>query len=310
MKPHPTSFLGIDFPYSDFEKSAVVILPIPYEGGISYGRGASRGPQAIIEASHYLELYDEVLDAEFHRIGIATVTSPNIPKNPEEMIRLVYQTTKALIQKNKFTIMIGGDHSITFGYMKALAETYEAISMIQLDAHADLRENYNGSPLSHACVMARIRELTKSTMQLGIRSLSSEEAKKIQKEKINVATMHDIHHGQFDIESSITELPDPVYISIDVDVFDWSVIRSTGTPEPGGFLWEEALDIIETIFQHKQVIGFDIVELAGKTGDINSAFAAAKLIYKMIGYKLHSVLKKRNLPWPTEPNGDIFKDIP
>jgi agmatinase len=309
MKSHATPFLGLDSPYSDFTKSAVVVLPIPYEGGISYGPGTSQGPQAILEASHHLELYDEVLNAEFYKMGIATVKAPRIPKKPKATIDIVYQTTKDLLEKHKFTVMIGGDHSVTLGYIKALLEAYGNISVIQFDAHADLRDTYEKNPFSHACIMARIRELTTDTLQIGVRSFSAKEARTVEKENINFVTMHNYHNGQFNIKSVLKQLPDPVYISIDVDVFDWSVIRSTGTPEPGGLLWDETLGMIDKIFQLKQVIGFDIVELSGKKNDINSAFAAAKLIYKMIGYKLNSVLKKYHLPWPNEPQGNFFHDI-
>jgi agmatinase len=180
---------------------------------------------------------------------------------------------------------VGGDHSISSGYCQALLERYRRISVIQLDAHADLRETYDNSPWSHACVMARIREMTRNTLQIGIRSVSLEEAKRVKHENITLCTMHEYRSGAFDLQAAMQHLPDPVFLTLDVDVFDWSVIASTGTPEPGGFLWDEGLDALRHIFSQKHVVGFDVVELAYQEYDRNSPFAVAKLIYKMLAFQ-------------------------
>ncbi len=307
MKPNPKSFLDLEPEYASMDSAAVVILPFPYEGGVTYGKGAVRAPDAVLEASEQLELYDEVLEAEIYKMGIATATQPDIPQDPEQVVATMYRTTRSLLEARKFVVVIGGDHSISPGYFQALSETVGARSVIQLDAHADLRDTYEENPLSHACVMARIREMTEHTLHIGIRSISGEEAAIVKKEKIPMATMWEIKHGQFDMDAVLSLIPDPVFLTVDVDVFDWSVISSTGTPEPGGFLWDEAILLLEKIFSVKDVSGFDIVELAYQEGDRNSPFAVAKLIYKMLGFKLESALKKRNEKWPHHPRGGFFE---
>ncbi len=291
MELSKKQFLGTDAGTAIFEDAAVIVIPFGYEGGASYGKGTAKGPEAIIDASCYLELYDEVLEVEPYKVGICTVTPADIPETPDAMNRMVYETTKEILDKNRFIVSVGGDHSITSGYCRTLKEKYGARSVIQIDAHADLRQSYEGSKLSHACVMSRIRELTSDTLQLGIRSLSAEEAQRIQNEQIVVCTLHEFRAGGFDLTAALQRLPDPVFITFDVDVFDWSVVRSTGTPEPGGLLWDEAISLLGQIFSLKRVVGFDVVELAYDEHDRNSAFAAAKLIYKMIGFKFISQIK-------------------
>ena len=291
MKLHPKQFLGLEPQSNAFENAAVVILPFPYEGGISYGTGTAKAPDAVLDASCYLELYDEILRLEPHRIGIVTLEPPPIPDNPQEMVNIVYNKIRSLIHQQKFVVLLGGDHSITTGYVKALKEIHNEISVIQMDAHADLRDSYDGSPLSHACVMSRIRELTPHTLQIGIRSLSLEEAEKAEKQNLTLCIMNALREKSFNLEEALNRLPDPVFLTVDVDVFDWSVIASTGTPEPGGFFWDEGIALLQKIFAQKNVIGFDVVELSYNEHDRNSPFAVAKMIYKMIGFKFFSLEK-------------------
>jgi len=290
MKLNKKQFLGPPAEITDFKKAKVVVVPFPYEGGISYGAGTGKAPEAVIDASYFVEFYDEVLDCEPMQVGISTIEAPVMPDTPEKMIETLQKTTGDLLKQDKFVVVIGGDHSISSGFFQALVEKYGSLSVIQLDAHADLRDSYEGSPLSHACVMSRIREHTSDTLQIGIRSISKEEMERVRSEEIALYTMHDMRFGDFDLDEVLSELPDPVFITLDVDVFDWSVIRSTGTPEPGGFLWDEALDILQQIFENKEVVGFDVVELSHNESDPNSPFAIAKLIYKMIGFKYHAIL--------------------
>ena len=285
MTLYSKQFLGLESEFTSFEKAAVVLVPFPYEGGVSYGMGTAKAPDAILDASCYLELYDEVLDIEPYRIGIATVCPPVIPNNAEGMIKTIYNTTLTPLQQEKFVIPIGGDHSITIGYFKAIQKRYGQVSVIQLDAHADLRSSYQGSPWSHACVMSKIREKTDHTLQIGIRSISAEEAALVKNENISICTMHQFRQKNFDLDTALNLLPDPVFLTVDVDVFDWSIISSTGTPEPGGLLWDEGIELLQKIFKKKNVIGFDVVELAYQERDRNSPFAVAKMIYKMIGFK-------------------------
>lgn len=292
MKLHTSQFLGIESPYTDYENAHVVVLPVPYQGGVSYGEGTNLAPEAIIEASHYLELYDEVLELEPYRMGITTV-EPISADQSENIVDAIQTAVRELLNDKKYIAMLGGDHSISTGYARAIQEAYDTFSVIQLDAHSDLRESYEGSPYSHASVMARIRELTPHTLQLGIRSMCIEEAERIRKEKLFVCHMDQWRKGIFNLDAALKKLPDPVFITFDVDVMDWSVIASTGTPEPGGLLWDEAIDILTKIFQTKQVIGFDIVELSINHSDRNSPFAVAKLLYKMLGMHYQkNVVKK------------------
>jgi len=300
-------FLNPGFEYTEYHTAAAAILPVPYEGGVSYGTGTARGPDAVIEASAHLELYDEMLDAEPYRMGIATVLPPEIFMDAQRTQASVYATIKAMIGEDKFVVMLGGDHSLSSGYVRALHEKYHQVSVIQLDAHADLRDSFENSAYSHACAMSRIRELTGSTLQMGIRSMSVEEARKIDREKLAVCTMAAYRRGEFDVHAALDALAEPVYLTVDVDVFDWSVIRSTGTPEPGGISWDEALVLMHQIFMKKNVVGVDVVELCGDPNDRNSAFAAAKLIYKMLGLKLAAEVSRGRLSWPDKPRGALFK---
>jgi agmatinase len=306
MKLNDKQFLNLTPPFCSIETAAIAILPVPYEGGASYGKGTAEAPNSVIEASHYLELFDEDLKAEPYRMGITTVFPPTLPEDPAEVQKAIHDCCRSLIHKGKYVVLLGGDHSISVGYFKGLLEKHERISVIQLDAHADLRETYEGSLFSHACVMSRLRELTKNTLQIGIRSMSAKEAKRVEQEGLSLYTMTEYRKKDAEIKEFIEKLPDPVFVTLDVDVFDWSVIRSTGTPEPGGLLWDEGLELLKYVFFHKNVIGFDVVELSHEENDRNSPFAVAKLIYKMLSFKLAPYVSKNLLEWPAKPIGRIF----
>jgi len=306
MKLNPEQFLDPDPEFCEFKTAAAAILPVPYEAGTTWFKGTAKGPEAVIAASRHLELYDEMLMAEPFRMGIVTVIPPKISSDPEALQQAIYLSSTDLVQQNKFVVLIGGDHSVTSGYFKALHDRYGRLSVIQLDAHSDLRDTYNGSPFNHACVMSRIREITGDTLQIGIRSMSSEEADRIRREDLMLCTMSDYRSGKFDVDGAVERLPNPVFITVDVDVFDWSVVSSTGTPEPGGLLWDEALSLLHNIFMRKNVAGFDVVELAYTEHDRNSPFAVAKLIYKMLGFKLASQIGRDLTDWPDKPRGNLF----
>lgn len=310
MIPYPTPFLAPPTAYADPATSAVAILPVPYEGGISWGRGAALAPQAVIEASAELEMYDEALRFETCRMGITTLAFPEDLSSPEAMVSSVRHATREILDRGLFPVLLGGDHSVSIGFFRALCEVYPSPSVIHIDAHADLRESYQGNPLSHACVMARIREHTSNTLQIGIRSLCAEEDERIQREDLRVCTMEEYRAGTFDLPSAIRRLPDPVYLTLDVDALDWSVVRSTGTPEPGGFLWHETLELVRTLYRERDVIAFDLVELSQDPPDRNGAFAVAKLLYKMLGLKLSSHVLRGRAEWPTAPEGPILGQAP
>lgn len=306
MKRKTDPFLNADPAYHDPETAAAVILPVPYEGGVSWGKGAAQGPESVIEASRELETYDETLGFETCRMGIATLPPPGDLSSAAAMIDSVAESMSPHLKAGRFPVLLGGDHSVSIGFFKALSEAYGRLSVIQLDAHADLRDAYMESPLSHACVMARIREQTEDTLQIGIRSMSLEEAQKIAGEGLEVCTMDRYRASTFDLAEAVERLPDPVFLTLDVDVLDWSVVRSTGTPEPGGFSWTEALELLRAIFFKRNIAAFDVVELAHDPADRNSAFAAAKLIYKMLGFKLASRVSKGLITWPDRPQGSIL----
>ena len=306
MKLASSQFLGLENAFTGFNQAAAAILPVPYEGGVSYGKGTAQGPQGVIQASHYLELYDESLEAEPFRMGIATLKPLSVETDPESIQNEIYRASRALCETGKFIVLLGGDHSITSGHVKALKEKFDSLAVIQLDAHADLRDTYEGSRWSHACAMTRVRELTPHTLQIGIRSMSAVEAGLIKAQQLPVCTLDAYRRRACDLKSALAALPDKVYLSLDVDVLDWSVVRSTGTPEPGGFLWDEILSLLREIFFTKAVIGFDVVELAHDPLDINSPFAVAKLIYKMLGFKLAAAVHHRRIDWPRNPLGNLF----
>lgn len=307
MTPNTCPFLDLPPECTDSASSAVAVLPVPYEQGASWGGGAALAPQAVLEASAELEMYDESLRFETCRMGIATHPYPEDLSSPEAMISSVRRSTLKILDKGLFPILLGGDHSVSIGFFRALYENHPSLSVIQIDAHADLRESYQGDPLSHACVMARMRELTLNTLQIGIRSLCAEEDERIERENLHVCTMEAYRNGAFDLRSAVRQLPDPVYLTMDVDALDWSVVRSTGTPEPGGFRWYEALDLLRSLFRERDVIAFDVVELAQDPPDRNGAFAVAKLLYKMLGLKLSSHVLRGRTAWPTAPQGPILR---
>lgn len=284
MKLNKRQFLGSENEFAQWEKAQFVILPVPYEGAVSYGHGTASAPEAILEASEYLEFYDEILKRCPHEVGIVTLAPTPISMDHARMHQIVFEKTHEILQHNKIPVLVGGDHSISSGAFRAFCEKYGSISCVQIDAHSDLRHQYEESIYSHASVLARIREMTPNALQIGIRSMSAEEAETIRKDQLMVCTMHEYRRRLFPLDDALSRLPDPVYLTVDVDAMDWGVIASTGTPEPGGFYWDEAMELLEKIFSRKQVVGFDMVELSTSASDRNSPFAAAKLLYKMIAF--------------------------
>ncbi len=276
------NFGGLEEKFSEYESSNIVVLPIPYDGTSTWLKGADKGPDAILEASANMELYDIEYDTEFYTVGIHTLEPIGPFSTPEEMVEKGYQEAKKHIA-NKFVITLGGEHSISFGPIKAHVEEYQPLTVLHLDAHSDLRDEYEGSKYNHACVMARVREIA-PIVHVGIRSQCVEELSNFSRENIFYA--HDILHNKNWIDDVLSRIrTNNVYISIDLDVLDPSIMPSTGTPEPGGLLWYETLELLEETFKRRNVVGFDVVELC--PNEVNKApnFLAAKLIYKMIGYK-------------------------
>jgi len=280
----PQNFAGLSSPYADLETARVVILPVPYDSTTEWHSGTREGPQAIINASQHLELYDIELDREIHKVGIHTLPAIQpLLSSPEEMVQRVYHVAKELVQQAKFIVMLGGEHSLSLGAVRALREKHQDLCVLQLDAHADLRDEYSGTQYSHACVMRRIFELC-PIVQVGIRSLSWEEQQFLNQNKMQPFYVSTPAPDLALLKQTVASLPDNVYISIDLDVFDPSIMSAVGTPEPGGLQWHEVLNLLKSVALHKHVIGFDLMELCPKEGPAPCAFLAAKLAYKLIGY--------------------------
>ena len=280
----PRNFAGISPPYSDWENSRVVVLPVPYDSTTEWRSGARDGPRAILDASRYLELYDLELRREICQVGIHTLPEmqPEMT-GPEQMTQRVYQVARELLAEDKMVLMLGGEHSLTLGVVQAYRERYEDLSVLQLDAHADLRDSYQGTKFSHATVMRRVYELC-PIVPVGIRSLSQEEHKFIAKAGIKPIYAEDLTLSGDSIKQVISSLSNEVYVTIDVDVLDPSIMSAVGTPEPGGIGWYELLSLLREIAHSKSIVGFDLVELCPSEGPLSCAFLAAKLAYKLIGY--------------------------
>jgi len=280
----PRVFAGLPPPYSDLEKAKVVILPVPYDGTTEWRSGTRDGPQAIIDASQYLEFYDLELDQETYKAGIHTLPQVEpLMSGPEAMIKKVYDITNGLVQKEKFVVMLGGEHSLTLGAVRAFKEAFPRLSVLQLDAHTDLRDKYLGTKYGQACVMRRVFELC-PIVQAGVRSLSWEEKQFLVQNHLSPFYFSDSISSKASIERIMNSLSSEVYVTIDVDVLDPSIMPAVGTPEPNGMQWQPILDIIKAVALHKHVVGFDLMEFCPREGPLACAFLIAKLAYKFIGY--------------------------
>jgi len=271
--------------FSSLTAARVLVWPISYEATVSYGAGTGRGAEAIIDASRNMELYDEELDRETYRIGIHTLpTLPPAP-TPEQMQQNIYDEARRLLSIEKFLVSLGGEHSITAPIVRAHAERYARLSVFQIDAHADLRATYDDTPHSHACVMRRIAEdLRVPIVQFGIRSLSAEEARIKERLPTRIFWAKDVVGRPQSWGEAISTLTEHVYLTIDIDGLDPSLVPHTGTPEPGGLGWYETLGLLRALATSRRIVGMDLVEYA-PSGDYRaSAFLCAKLIYKTLGY--------------------------
>jgi agmatinase len=291
----PHNFLGLDEDAADFEKARVVILPVPYEATTSFGGGTGGGPAAIIEASRYIELYDQELDSEPYEVGIATLPALALTgAGPEQAIGELRAAYDRVLDagSDKFVIALGGEHSISSAPILAWADRLRKegrrLSVLQVDAHTDLRDEYEGSPYSHAAVMARVKDDVE-IVAVGIRAITSEEMQLVRRsENIHVFLADNIHTGDEWMDDVMSRLGDDVYITFDVDGFDPSLVPATGTPEPGGLQWYPVMKLLRRVFAERKVHAADIVELAPIPGHPAADFLVAKLAYKMIGYRFAS----------------------
>jgi agmatinase len=285
-------FLGPDVA-ADYDAAKVVILPIPYEATTTYRRGCENGPDAILEASQQVEYYDDDHDREWWPIGLYTHKAIADTRNghsvpSEEMLRGVQDTVAKLVADGKFVISLGGEHSITTGIVEAYrqANPGESFTVVQIDAHGDLRHEYEGSIHNHACVMRRIVDMGLPTVQIGIRSICKEEADLIRDRQLTVIRAREIALQPDWMNRALNGIQTPkVFLTIDLDGIDPTLIPGVGTPEPGGLNWFSLLTFLEKVFQGHEVIGCDVMELAPINDSVVSEFTAAKLVYKLVGYQ-------------------------
>lgn len=277
-------FGGRDNKFNSFEDAKVVVLPVPYGKTVTYIKGTEKGPAAILEASDNLELFDEELNKEIHTVGIHT-TNPLEVNNlePEAMIDVVKDKVSGVFKKDKMPVLLGGEHSITIGAVLAAKERYKDLSILYFDGHHDIRDSYRGSRYNHACIARRVLEIA-PLVEVGIRSLSMLEFEFLAGKDIKIISMQYMMKNPDWCNSVGDYLSDHVYISIDLDVFDPSIMPSVGTPEPGGMLWYDFLKAIQGIIIGKKIVGFDVVELSPIKDIVAPDYTAAKLIYKLIGY--------------------------
>lgn len=287
---HSLPFLGpLDHPCS-YDDARAVVLPVPFERTTSYGQGTQDGPQALLEASQYVELYDEELDGEPVDEGIFTL-APVEPQSQDLAAALVEIETAARrpMADGKFVLSLGGEHSLTTAPVRAALETFGAdgpLGVLQFDAHADLRDTYEGTPHSHACVMKRLLDLGLPLAAVGLRSLSTPEAALIREHDIPVIWGYQLDEAEPRFDALLDALPEQVYLTFDIDFFDPSLVPCTGTPEPGGGFWQPTVRLLKRLFERKTVVAMDLVELAPRADQPSSDFVAAKLAYKCLGYRL------------------------
>lgn len=300
-------FGGEDNFIRSYEKSQVVVLPLPYEKTTTYQKGTKKGPRAILEASENMELYDEEFDWEIFKIGIYTLSPMKITvKKPESAMKQIEKKVAHIIKGKKLPVLLGGEHTLTVGAISAFKKIYKKLTVVQLDAHADLRDEYLGSKFNHACTMARVSELY-PVVQIGIRSMSAEEGSIIRGKSgpVNKSPRMYRWRGRREnwilfasdmtepgwIRNILAKIDGPVYLTIDLDYFDPSVMPAVGTPEPGGLQWHPTLHFLKRLNKKTRIVGFDLVELCPRAKNPASDFLAAKLAYKLIGYIFYDAAK-------------------
>lgn len=278
------TFAGIPNENASIEKSTYVLVPVPYDKTSTWGKGADKGPEAFLDASENMELYDIETQSEVFREGIHLCNPITEDASPESMVEEVYSQVKELLLKRKFVTIIGGEHSISIGSMRAHNEVFDDLSVLQIDAHADLRREYEGSKCNHACALYEANAES-NLVQVGIRSMDVSEKEVMNESQVFFA--HDMAEDDYWMDKALECLGDKVYITFDLDAFDPSILPATGTPEPGGMLWYETLQFLKMVFENRNVVGFDIVELCPNEHSKPSNFVAAKLYYKMLSYHNH-----------------------
>ena len=276
------TYAGISEEFAKLETSKIVLIPVPYDGTSTWQKGADKGPQAFLKASENMELYDIETGTEVYQQGIYLADTITVSSSPEAIVDEVHKVTKQYIKRNKFVTIIGGEHSISIGTIRAFNECFDNLTILHIDAHADLRKEYLGSKCNHACTVYEANQ-NANLIQVGIRSMDIIEKTVMDEEKVYFA--HEMAVDDAWMDSAIDQMTENVFITFDLDALDPSIMPSTGTPEPGGLFWYETLDFLKQVFQEKNVVGFDIMELCPNQNDKSSDFLAAKLYYKMLSYK-------------------------
>ena len=279
------TYAGISEEYGKLSTSKIVLIPVPYDGTSTWQKGADKGPQAFLEASENMELYDIETDSEVYKEGVYLADAITENASPETLVDAVHDITKKYINRNKFVTVFGGEHSISIGTIRAFNECFNNLSVLHIDAHADLRKEYEGSTCNHACAVYEANSTT-NLVQVGIRSMDISEKRNMNLDKVFFA--HDMAVNEDWMEDVIDQLTENVFITFDLDALDPSIMPSTGTPEPGGLFYYETLEFLKQVFEQKNVVGFDMVELCPNEMDKSSDFLAAKLFYKMLSYKFAS----------------------
>jgi agmatinase len=265
-----------------YDESRIIIVPVPYDATSTYLKGAENGPAAILEASPALEFYDTETGSEAHKNGIFTLPPLVAGPDPAELTEAVYRTVSDILTGERFPVVIGGNHTVSIGAFRAAAEAFSGLTILQLDAHSDLRPFYEGSPLNHACAAARAKEYA-PLVQVGIRSMAAEELPFVDPERIFYA--HELWSDKSLYKKALGLLTDNVYITVDLDVFDPSIMPSTGTPEPGGPDYRELMSFLREVISKRNVVGFDVVELCPSAVNKTPDFVAAKIIYQLLSYR-------------------------
>jgi agmatinase len=276
------NFLGLPPKLTDPEKARIVVMPVPYDGTSTWVKGADFGPTALIEASHQVELFDLETKGQAHLLGVHTDEPMSEKRTTSRMVEAVYKRSSMWLDKGKFLVTLGGEHSVSLGVAKAHAERHSELTVLQFDAHADTRPRYEGSPYNHACVMARIREFA-PILQVGIRSMDASEFPHLDPARVFYA--RDIIGRDEWLPRLLDKLTPKVYITFDLDAFDPSIMPSTGTPEPGGLLWYQTLSILKAVSERSEIVGFDVVELCPNPRNKAPDFMAAKLAYTLLNYR-------------------------
>ena len=283
------NFLGLGKKYSNYKDSKIVILSAPLEKTVTYGKGTGKAPKEILKASHFVEYYDEEQSREicFER-GICTLDQLSFQKlTVEKSLTKIYSEIKNHLSNDKFVVTLGGEHSLSYGAIKAHHEKFPNLSILQIDAHSDLRDSYEDSKYSHACVMARVSEFNTKIVQVGVRAQSIEENEFRKQKQIRTFYSREIKMGMYgdDWQEIVARnLTENVYVTFDLDGFDPSILPATGTPEPGGLFWDETMYLLKIIGLDKNIVGFDVTELAPSKAHPASNYTAAKLVYKILNY--------------------------